>query len=74
VLKADRVPWGLKERGEFIAEWYRRGYPTPAGGWARYDIHHIRPREFGGRNVFENLVPIERTVDHQQLNRFWEKF
>jgi hypothetical protein len=74
VPKAERVPWGLKERGDFIAEWYRRGYPTPPGGWARYDIHHVRPREFGGQNHFENLVPVERTLDHQQFNRFWEKF
>lgn len=71
VPKSARVEWGLKERGEFIAEWYRQGYPTPSGGWSDYDIHHIRPREFGGTNDFWNLVPVKRTVHQQQLNPFW---
>jgi filamentous hemagglutinin len=42
--------------------------------WEYYDIHHIKPREFGGTNAFENLTPVERTVEHQKLNRFWEKY
>lgn len=71
--KADRVSWGLKERGEFIAEWHRRGNRTPPGGWKDYDIHHIKPREFGGSNAFENLTPVKRT-DHQLFNRFWENY
>jgi RHS repeat-associated protein len=74
VPKADRVAWGLKERGEYIGEWYRRGYQTPSGGWELYDIHHIRPREFGGTNAFENLAPVERSVEHQRFNRFWESY
>jgi hypothetical protein len=74
VPKADRVTCGATERGEFIAESYKRGYNTPSGGWEYYDLHHIKPREFGGTNAFENLTPVERTVEHQKLNRFWEKY
>jgi len=72
--RAERVAWGTKERGEFIAEWYRRGYETPRGGWANYDIHHIQPREFGGTNDFWNLVPVERGTHQDQLNAFWREF
>ncbi|WP_254600217.1 RHS repeat-associated core domain-containing protein [Burkholderia contaminans] len=48
---ADRVSWGATERGNFIKEWYDRGYLTPRGGWAEYDIHHIQPREFGASSA-----------------------
>ena len=70
----ERVPWGVQERGAFIREWYERGLPTPEGGWARYDIHHIQPREFGGTNAFENLVPVERSVHQTQFNTWWRDY
>jgi hypothetical protein len=73
VDRALRVNWGSIQRGEFIKEWYRRGYSTPAGGWDKYDIHHILPREFGGQNDFWNLVPVERTT-HGLFNEFWRYF
>lgn len=74
VPKGDRVSWGLKQRGEFIAEWYRRGYETPRGGWDKYDIHHIQPREFGGTNDFWNLVPVERQTHQKLFTAFWNNF
>ena len=71
VPKSDRVSWGRKERGDYIAEWYREGYDTPPGGWQPYDIHHIKPREYGGSNDFENLVPVLRQVHIDEFNAFW---
>ena len=70
---AERVPWGATERSAFIAEWARRGYPEPRGGWKNFDIHHIKPREFGGTNAFENLVPVESRL-HEQFNAFWRGY
>jgi hypothetical protein len=72
--KASRVSWGPKERGTFISEWYRRGYSTPEGGWDKYDIHHIVPREYGGTNDFWNLVPVARGTEHELFNSFWRHF
>jgi RHS repeat-associated protein len=74
VPTSQRVPWGSKERGAFIKEWYDRGYSTPDGGWSGYDIHHIRPREYGGTNDFDNLVPIPRDVHQQQFNSWWRDY
>jgi hypothetical protein len=51
-----------------------RGYQTPRGGWSAYDIHHIKPREYGGTNDFDNLVPIPRDVHQQQFNRWWSSY
>ena len=74
VPKADRVSWDLNARGKYIKEWYDRGYTTPTGGWDKYDIHHIKPREFGGTNDFWNLVPVERTTHQKEFNEFWRQF
>ena len=71
---SERVSWGAKERGEFIKEWYDNGYSTPPGGWAGYDIHHIQPRELGGTNDFDNLVPVLRDVHQQQFNSWWVNY
>jgi hypothetical protein len=68
---ADRVPWGAQERGAFIKEWYDRGLSTPEGGWSAYDIHHITPREYGGTNAFDNLVPVLRSVHQNEFNPWW---
>lgn len=70
VPKADRVNWTTQDRYEYIKEWHDEGYPTPAGGWDGYDIHHIVPREYGGTNDFWNLVPVERST-HQSGFTAW---
>jgi hypothetical protein len=74
VPRAARVSWGGEERGAYIAEWYRRGYATPRGGWGNYDLHHIRPREFGGSNEFWNIVPVDRETHQLLFNDFWRTF
>ncbi len=75
VDKNLRVAWDSKtDRASFIAEWHRRGYATPRGGWDKYDIHHIQPREFGGSNDFWNLVPVERSTHQQLFDEFWREF
>ncbi len=71
---AERVPWGGNERAAYIKEWYDRGYPTPDGGWANYDIHHIQPREYGGTNSFDNLVPVPRQTHQDEFNAWWRDY
>ncbi len=72
--KPDRVQWSAKDRGNFIKEWYDKGYETPRGGWAQYDVHHVKPREFGGTNDFWNLSPIQRKTHQKEFNAFWRDF
>jgi RHS repeat-associated protein len=71
---ADRVPWGPQERGAYIKEWYDRGFSTPEGGWSNYDIHHVQPREYGGTNDFDNLVPVERSTHQEEYNPWWREY
>lgn len=72
VPKSRRVEWGETQRNAFRREWERR-YGVPEGGWGQYQIHHIQPRQFGGSNAFENLVPL-RHSDHVQYSRWWTNF
>jgi RHS repeat-associated protein len=74
VAKEKRVPWGSRERAAFIKEWEKRGYDTPRGGWGNYEIHHIKPREYGGTNDFSNLTPVEKSTHQSTFNSFWSKF
>jgi RHS repeat-associated protein len=74
VPKGDRVPWGAGERWAYIKEWHERGYPTPPGGWGGYDIHHIVPREFGGANAFDNLVPVQRDLHQSEFTAWWRNY
>lgn len=74
VPKDQRVEWNNQTRMDYIKEWYDKGYKTPEGGWAKYDIHHIKPKEYGGDNSFENLVPVERKLHQNEFNKFWLGF
>jgi hypothetical protein len=70
--KPFRVRWTGTERRMFIREWEQQGFSVPPGGWSRYDIHHIHPKEFGGTNDFWNLVPVERGFHQQHFNPWWD--
>lgn len=72
VPQSERVNWTNSDRADFIREWHERGFAEPEGGWSNYDIHHITPREYGGTNNFENLVPVERGIHQQELNPWWQ--
>jgi len=74
VPTGQRVSWNGQDRYNFIKEWHDRGYSTPEGGWEQYDIHHIIPREYGGTNVFDNLVPVLREIHQQELNTWWRGY
>ncbi|MEK3698194.1 HNH endonuclease signature motif containing protein [Paenibacillus sp. FSL R10-2199] len=38
--------------------------------WDGYEIHHITPIEFGGTNVYSNLVPLPKSY-HTQYTTWW---
>ena len=59
---------------DYIDEWYRRGYQIPEGGWNLYEIHHIKPREFGGSADFENMVPLLKDVHRKVVTSWWNGY
>jgi len=78
VPEEARVPWNKFERGKFIAEWIRQGYPDYGKGWKDLDIHHILPREWGGTNDFWNLIPVPRELHQgpapEGITAWWNDF
>lgn len=75
VPESERITWDSSaNRRAYIQEWYDRGYPDPPLPWGEYDFHHIVPREYGGTNDFENLVPVERGVHQNEFNSFWNNW
>lgn len=64
----------ILSRGEYIQEWYKRGYATPKGGWDLYEIHHIRPREFGGTGYFDNFAPLLKDDHRKLVTPWWNAF
>lgn len=74
VPESQRAEWTNNSRGAFIREWHDRGYKTPALPWEAYDIHHIKPLEFGGTNNFDNLTPVIRQVHQQKFTPWWNSY
>ncbi|MFC9706597.1 HNH endonuclease signature motif containing protein [Paenibacillus sp. NPDC056933] len=65
------VTWGKTERGVYIKK-YSELYPSNGWNWdgAVTHIHHVRPREYGGTNAFDNLIPIPARV-HESIVSPW---
>lgn len=74
ISKDERFEWTNMDRYYYIQQWHDMGYETPPGGWNLYDIHHIKPREFGGDNSFENLIPVPRSLHNQSITPWWRNF
>ena len=45
-----------------------------AVGYRVNSYHHIHPRELGGDNDFDNLVPVLREVHQSEFNEFWRNW
>ena len=39
-----------------------------------YEIHHIKPREFGGSADFENMVPLLKDVHRKIVTPWWNAY
>lgn len=65
------VTWGKAERGAYIKK-YSELYPNNGWNWSGEvtNIHHVKPRDFGGTNAFDNLIPISARV-HQTIVSPW---
>ncbi|WGV59547.1 HNH endonuclease signature motif containing protein [Brevibacillus brevis] len=61
-----RVPWTKKEREEY-KDWYRKQYKTNFD-FDGYEIHHIRPRAYGGSNDPINLIPVPRDFHRKTVS------
>lgn len=66
------IPWTSYDRQKYI-QWYDMTYPHHRWNWNEMQIHHIRPRNYGGTNDYDNLIPI-KTTDHYTVNAWWANY
>ena len=46
----------------------------PEEWWELYQIHHIKPCEYGEENTFENLTLVLTTEHQKKLNPWWRAY
>lgn len=66
-------PLTSTERGAYIKQ-YIDTYGDPKIDWSLYDIHHIKPREYGGTNSFDNLMPVLRNPNHYNITSWFRGY
>lgn len=72
----SRVKWGSTERKAYV-NWYKLTFGPPPfnidDGY-QYEIHHIKPREYGGTNDPGNLIPLPYSYHRQVVNVWWNAY
>lgn len=73
--KTSSIDWTTNDRAKYIKE-YSELYPNNGWNWTGSvtHIHHIRPREYGGTNDFNNLIPIPATVHVNTVSPWFRNY
>jgi hypothetical protein len=71
VPKSDRVKWGNTQRKKY-RNWYDSTYKPLK--WSEYDIHHIRPKIYGGSNNNSNLIPLKKSYHRGIVTPWWSAY
>lgn len=70
--KTGSRPWN--GRNAYIKNFEAKyGQQSQKSYWDLVQIHHIRPRNFGGDDSFDNLMPVE-TSSHKLLNKWFANY
>lgn len=69
--RTTSIPWTNDDRGKYIKD-YSEKFPKNGWNWSGNvtHIHHVRPRNLGGTNTFNNLIPIPARV-HESIVSPW---
>jgi hypothetical protein len=66
-------PLTTSERNAYMA-WYEQTYNKgKALNWTDVQIHHIRPRAYGGTHAYSNLMPLKTSV-HTTVTTWWANY
>lgn len=70
---SQRVSWTSTDRKNYIS-WYNKNYPNKINDWSKYQIHHIKPRQYGGTNSNSNLIPLLTTYHQKTVSPWWSNY
>lgn len=63
------------EKAQYWRRFFGEGNQLPPGYKTEdYDLHHIKPREFGGTNDYNNLVPLRLDVHQEEFSSWWKNY
>jgi len=69
--KSDRVSWTTSKRVTYL-DWYEDKYGHIFRTF--YEVHHIKPREYGGNNEYKNLMPINADFHRKLVSPWWTNY
>lgn len=77
MIQPERTDWSKTtpiswDRTTYVT-WYNQTYPNHLWNWNQTQVHHIRPRAYGGTNSYSNLVPIQ-TNYHYIVSAWWTNY
>lgn len=70
--KTNSIAWN--GRNAYI-KWFNNKYNNGKNpwDWSGYEIHHIRPRQYGGTNEYSNLIPLPKNI-HTTFTTWWRNY
>ena len=70
--KTTSIAWN--GRNAYI-KWFNNQYSNGKDpwNWSAYEIHHIRPRGYGGDNDYSNLIPLTK-AKHTEFTNWWRYY
>lgn len=59
--------------------YYRKYYENAYNGgqpmdWSNLQVHHMKPRAYGGQNSYDNLIPVPTTLHQQTITPWWANY
>lgn len=74
IPKKDRVKWNGTKRKNYI-KWFKKKYPKSKNrNWKKFQIHHVRPVAYAGKNKYKNLLPVKKTYHETTINNWWKQY
>lgn len=71
-LKVDKKTRDGQFRNKYIA-YFKEKYPKANINWSKYQIHHMRPINYGGSNAMSNGIALTEK-QHGKFNTWWMNY
>lgn len=71
---ANPLPALTKSQRDAYKAWYEQTYNNgKVLDWSNVQVHHIRPRAYGGTHNYDNLIPL-KTSFHTTVTNWWANY
>ncbi len=68
--KTTSISWTSSDRTKYL-KWFEQTYLNgKTQNWDNWQVHHMRPRTYGGQNNYSNLIPMPETKHREFTSWF----